>query len=374
MASDGMDIGQTISFSSTPHLSTVYKMLQKGVYGLQARILRGDCNCHGCHTLAVGPAFGRRISKIEVSKVDNCCLQFEVHRNALIRYEEVKSLQGCIRDLIRVQAALQGLGRLMENSTAPPDSEQAEPILQKLQSELAHVARLTTMGELTATIAHEINQPLGAIVNNGNLCLRLLANKAAGHPDMQEALSDIVEDANRANAILARVRAMTKRAPSEKSVLQLKGIITDVIVLARHELDKYSIEVHTKLLEGLPRILGDRIQLQQVFLNLVINSIEAMARSEKNGRVLTISGKSDHLNLQFAALITVHDNGVGFPPGDEDRIFEPFYTTKPLGMGMGLRISRSIVEAHGGRLWAKSTGSEGATFSCLLPAELSKES
>lgn len=262
----------------------------------------------------------------------------------------------------------------MENAPRTTESERIEPALQKLQSELAHVARLTTMGELAASIAHEINQPLGAIVNNGNLCLRLLANKPAGYPEMREALSDIVEDANRANAIVARVRAMTKRAPTEKTALQPKAIIADVIVLARHELDNYSIEVRTKLSEGLPRVLGDRVQLQQVFLNLVMNSIEAMAGKNATARrILTISGEQGQLNLRPAALITVHDNGVGLPSGFEDRIFEAFYTTKPQGMGMGLRISRSIVEAHGGRLWAKSAGSEGATFSCLLPAEPSKE-
>ncbi|HUA64440.1 MAG TPA: ATP-binding protein [Alphaproteobacteria bacterium] len=305
--------------------------------------------------------------------MDRFHTQIEVHSKASIRHQEVKWLQGCIRDLIRVQMALQGLGRLMETTATTTEPGPAEPAMQKLQSELAHVARLTTMGELAASIAHEINQPLGAIVNNGNLCLRLLANKPAESPEMREALTDIVEDANRANAIVARVRALTKRAPSEKTALQLKSIIADVIVLARHELDKYSIEVRTKLSDGLPRVLGDRVQLQQVFLNLVINGIEAMARAEGTRRVLTISGEPDQLNLRPAALITVHDNGVSFPPGDEDRIFEAFYTTKPQGMGMGLRISRSIVEAHGGRLWAKSAGSGGVTFSCLLPAEPSKE-
>ncbi len=298
--------------------------------------------------------------------------QLEVHSNATVRYEEARWLQGCIRDLIRVQVALQGLGRLIENAPATTDSEPVEPALQKLQSELARVARLTTMGEFAASIAHEVNQPLGAIVNNGNLCLRLLANKPA-ESEMRDALTDIVEDANRANAIVARVRAMTKRSQSEKTALQLKGIIADVTVLARHELNKHSIEVHIKLSEGLPRVLGDRVQLQHVFLNLVINSIEAMAGTDANGRLLTISGEPGQLNLRPAALITVRDNGIGLPPGFEDRVFEAFYTTKPLGMGMGLRISRSIVEAHGGRLWAKPAGSGGATFSCLLPAEPTKE-
>jgi C4-dicarboxylate-specific signal transduction histidine kinase len=299
-------------------------------------------------------------------------LQLAVHSNPTGRKEEVRHLQNCISNLIRVQVALQGLGRLMKNAPVTNEPKRTESTMQKLQSELAHVTRLTTMGELAASIAHEINQPLGAIVNNGNLCLRLLADKPAERTEMRDALSDIVDDANRANAIIARVHAMTKRTTLEKAVLQLEEIIADVIVLARHELDKYSIEVCT-VLSGLPSVLGDRIQLQQVFLNLVINSIEAMAGITSVHRVLTISGGHGELNTGPAALITVQDNGVGFPADTEHRIFEAFYTTKPQGLGMGLRISRSIVESHGGRLSAKSDGSSGATFSCLLPAVLSKE-
>jgi hypothetical protein len=305
--------------------------------------------------------------EIELFRTDNFGEQLAVQNNPTVRIEELRHLRNCINDLIRVQVALQGLGRMMETAPVTAEPRRAEACVQKLQSELAHVARLTTMGELAASIAHEINQPLGAIVNNGNLCLQLLADKPE-FPEMREALSDIVDDANRANAIVARVRAMTKRTASEKSTLQLEGILSDVIVVARHELDKYSIEVRTKETESLPRVLGDRVQLQQVFLNLIINSIEAMAGIETANRVLTISGKSDQINAVSAALVTVHDNGVGFAPGAEHRIFEAFYTTKPQGMGMGLRISRSIVEAHGGRLWAKSAGTEGTTFSCLLPA------
>lgn len=283
-------------------------------------------------------------------------------------------MQNCISDLIRVQLALQELGQLAEHAAAP-EPRRAETALQKLQSELAHVTRLTTMGELAASIAHEINQPLGAIANNGNLCLRLLAGKTATHEstDMREALSDIVQDANRANAIVARVRAMTRRTPSEKALQQLPAIIADVIMLARHELDVHSIDIRTKMSADLPGVLGDRIQLQQVFLNLFMNSIEAVAGIAVAQRILTVSGERGELDEEPAALITVHDSGAGFPPEAEHRIFEAFYTTKPHGLGMGLRISRSIVEAHGGRLWAKSNPGKGATFSCLLPAARIKE-
>jgi signal transduction histidine kinase len=340
---------------------------------LQARILHDDSHCHGRIIRDGGPAIARPVWKPKFSERKNLNLKLVVHSNPTVRIEELKYLQNCINDLLRVQAALQGLGRLMENGPMTAEPKRAESALQKLQSELAHVARLTTMGELAASIAHEINQPLGAIVNNGNLCLRLLASRPTEHPEMRDAISDIVEDANRANAIVARVRAMTKRTASEKTALQLEGIISDVIVLARHELDKYSIEVHTLLSDNLPRVLGDRVQLQQVFLNLVINSIEAMAGIAAVRRILTISGKRGDLKTGHAALVTVHDNGVGFPREAEDRIFEAFYTTKPQGMGMGLRISRSIVEAHGGLLWAKSALGEGTTLFCLLPTIPPKE-
>jgi C4-dicarboxylate-specific signal transduction histidine kinase len=242
--------------------------------------------------------------------------------------------------------------------------------LQKLQGELAHVTRLSTMGELAASIAHEINQPLGAIVNNGNLCLRLLRANPVLSRDMREALSDIVSDGNRASAIVARIRAMTMRAPSEKIALQLEPVIADVLVLARRELDEHGIEARMAFSAHLPSVLGDRVQLQQVFLNLVMNGIEAMSHVAAGRRVLTICGESSDLNGQPAVLITVHDFGAGFRPQDEHRIFDAFYTTKPHGMGMGLSISRSIVYAHGGQLWAKSIDGMGTTFSCALPANL----
>ncbi|HTV39408.1 MAG TPA: ATP-binding protein [Candidatus Sulfotelmatobacter sp.] len=302
--------------------------------------------------------------------MDNFCLQLEVHSNPTRLNQEIRSLQNCISDLIRVQLALQELGQLREHGPTSTEPRRAEAALQKLQSELAHVARLTTMGELAASIAHEINQPLGAIVNNGNLCLRLLGDTSAAREsvEMREALADIVQDANRANAIVARVRAMTRRTPSEKALQQLPAVIAAVILLARHELDNHSIDVRTKMAADLPGVLGDRVQLQQVFLNLVINSIEAMAGVAEAQRILTISGERGKLDGEPAALITVHDSGAGFPPDAEHKIFEAFYTTKPHGLGMGLRISRSIVEAHGGRLWAKSARGKGTTFSCLLPA------
>jgi PAS domain S-box-containing protein len=246
---------------------------------------------------------------------------------------------------------------------------QAEEALHKAQVELSHVTRVMTMGELTASIAHEINQPLGAIVNNSNVCLGLLAQASSPNDDLREALSDILNDANRASSIVARIRAMTQHALLEKTSLQLRDVIADVLALARRELAEHRIEVRTELPEDLPRVSGDRIQLLQVLLNLVMNGIEAMSGVAEKRRVLTIGGQRDELASRSAVRISVQDLGGGIKPEKMKHIFEAFYPTKPQGMGMGLRISLSIVEAHGGRLWAAPNAGPGAAFFFALPAE-----
>ena len=224
------------------------------------------------------------------------------------------------------------------------------------------------MGELAASIAHEMNQPLGAIVNNGNVCLRLAA-ASGDRDDMREALSDIVNDANRASTIIARIRAMTTRTLPGKTSLQLRDVIGDVLALARRELAERRIEVRTELPEDLPRVSGDRVQLQQVLLNLVMNGIEAMRGVEDERRILTIAGQRDESAGQPSVRISVQDLGSGIEAENMEHLFEAFYSTKPHGMGMGLRISRSIVEAHGGRLWAAPNAGPGAAFFFALPAE-----
>jgi len=225
-----------------------------------------------------------------------------------------------------------------------------------------------TMGELAASIAHEMNQPLGAIVNNANFCFRLAAASGDGH-DMREALTDIVNDANRASTIIARIRAMTTRALPGKTSLQLREVIGDVLALARRELAERRIEVRTELPEDLPRVFGDRVQLQQVLLNLVMNGIEAMSGVAGERRLLTIGGQRDGLDGRPSVRISVQDLGSGIEAENMEHLFEAFYSTKPQGMGMGLRISRSIVEAHGGRLWAAPNAGPGAAFFFALPAE-----
>ncbi len=243
----------------------------------------------------------------------------------------------------------------------------AEEALGKTRTELARVTRLTTMGELAASIAHEVNEELSAIVSKSNFCLRLRDATGGSPYEAREALLEIVKDADRASAIIARIRTMTQRSAPEKTALRVRDLVVDVLELARRELDQNGITVRTDLFEDLPDVSGDRVELQQVLLNLVVNGIEAMSRVEDGRRVLTICGERDELDGKAAVRIAVQDYGVGFSPEAIDRLFDAFYSTKPNGMGMGLQISRTIVEAHGGRLWATANAGPGATFLCALP-------
>jgi len=248
------------------------------------------------------------------------------------------------------------------------ERKRVEDRLLNAKAELAHATRMTMIGELAASIAHEINQPLGAIVNNGDVCLRLAAGAIGIHYEIREALSDMVNDANRASAIVATVRALAKRSTPTKTLLHFNDLVTDVLALARRELAERQIKVRNRVAEDLPRIFVDRVQFHQVLLNLVINAIDAMSTVEEKSRILTIWGKRDKLKGKPAVLVGVQDFGKGFAADEVDLLFEPFYTTKSHGMGMGLRISRSIVEAHCGRLWAQPNANRGATFLCVLPA------
>jgi PAS domain S-box-containing protein len=247
------------------------------------------------------------------------------------------------------------------------ERKRAEEALRQAQADLAHVSRLTTMGELTASIAHEVNQPLTAVVNNANASISLLPKDTTDLDEVRDALTEIIEDANRASDVIARVRQLAKRAPVEKSLLDLRDVVQDVLGLARFESATRRVTIHTDLPMDLPSVFGDRVQLQQVLLNLVINGMDAMNKIEESKRVLTIYGRRETHAGALEARLSVEDSGVGFKPAEVDRLFEAFYTTKPQGMGMGLAISRSIIEAHGGRLWAEPNQGPGATFLFTLP-------
>jgi C4-dicarboxylate-specific signal transduction histidine kinase len=239
--------------------------------------------------------------------------------------------------------------------------------LQKAQAELAHVTRVTTLGELAASIAHEVNQPLGAISNNVNACLRFLAAGPENLHEVKGALSDIVSGVDRANSIILRMRALAKKVPPEMTRLHLEEVVTDVLSLIHHELTRHDVTIHTELPKDLPPVPGDRVQLQQVLLNLVMNGVEAMNEVAEGERKISIRARRHEDNGGPAVLVSVQDTGAGLKPAEVDRLFEAFYTTKAHGLGMGLAISRSIIEAHGGRLWATTNAPQGAVFQFALP-------
>jgi PAS domain S-box-containing protein len=258
--------------------------------------------------------------------------------------------------------------------TAAVRAEQAERALHEARAELAHVTRVTTLGEVTASFAHEVNQPLAAIVNNANACVGLLTNGQELH-EVRDALSDIVSDAERASAIIRRVRALATRSSSERTTLRLDDIVADVVALATTEATARRVTIRTEVAADLPVVSGDRVQLQQVLLNLVVNGMDAMgAVQEERRRHLLIRGRPEVQDGDLMATISVEDHGIGLNDTQMERLFEAFYTTKPHGMGLGLAISRSIIEMHGGRLWAESNQGAGATFSFSVPAAASTAS
>jgi signal transduction histidine kinase len=223
---------------------------------------------------------------------------------------------------------------------------------------------MVTMGELTASIAHEINQPLTAVIANANACWRLLADASPDLDEVRAATRDIGEAGTRASAVISRIRALLQKTVPEQTILDINKVVLEVIGLTRSEVRAHQVAVQTDFLAGLPPILGDRIQLQQVLLNLIMNGIEAMSEVTIGRRLLLRS----QLYESHSVLVAVQDCGVGLDPQDLDHVFTTFFTTKPGGMGMGLAISRSIIEGHGGRLWAAVNPGPGATFHFTLPA------
>ena len=240
---------------------------------------------------------------------------------------------------------------------------QTEEFLQQAQ-DVARVNRVMLVGEMTASIAHEINQPLTGIIANAGTSLRYLAAQPPNLDEARTHLEFIVRDGNRAAGIISRIRALVKRAPPARSMLDINETILDVIALAQVQLQKNPIDVRTDLASDLPQVPADRVQLQQVILNLLVNAVEAMRETNGRSRELVVaSGTMD----QNKAFVEVRDSGPGLDPANADQLFNAFYTTKPEGMGMGLSISRLIVEGHGGRLWGTSNAPHGAVFRFTLP-------
>jgi len=267
---------------------------------------------------------------------------------------------------VRLLDELNLLRDLNERHELEKAKQALEERYHKVEMELAHVNRVTTIGQLAASITHEVNQPLGAMVNNASACVRWLA--AQNLEEAQRSAAMVVSDGQRAADIIGRIRALIKKEPPRTDGVEMNEAILEVMALTHGEVVKNGVAVQTHLAEGLPRIQGDRVQLQQVLLNLILNAVEAMSGVSAGARELRIGTGPDAAG---GVLVTVQDSGPGLQPESVDRLFDAFYTTKPGGMGMGLSICRSLVEAHGGQIWAAGAAGPGATVQFILPVGVS---
>jgi PAS domain S-box-containing protein len=245
------------------------------------------------------------------------------------------------------------------------DSKRAEEALQQAEADLARLNRVMLLGEMTASIAHEVNQPIAAVITNANAGLRWLGAQQPNGDEVRQALGRIVRDGTRAGEVIGRIRAHVKKMPPRRELLDINEAIREVIALTQTETQRNAVRLQSRLADGLPFVSADRVQLQQVMINLIINAIEAMAAASDGPREITIVSGIDDAN----DVVEVQDTGPGLDPEKLDRLFQSFYTTKPDGIGMGLAISRSIAEAHGGYLSATPNSPRGAVFRLTLPIE-----
>jgi PAS domain S-box-containing protein len=291
---------------------------------------------------------------------------YEVEFRILLRGGTVKYIHTVGHPVLN---ASEDLLEFVGSATDITSRKQAEEALRQAQADLAYVSRVTTMGELTASLAHEVNQPIAAAVTNANTCLRWLAADTPNLEEARAAATRIVKDGTRAGEIISRIRLLFKKGTPQHDLVDVNEVIGEMIVLLRGETTRYSISVRTELAADLPQVLGDRVQLQQVLMNLIMNSIDAMKDADGTRELAIKSQRAENEQL----LVSVSDTGVGLPPQQAEQIFNAFFTTKPQGTGMGLRISRSIIESHGGRLWAADNSPRGASFCFTLPAKTEKK-
>jgi PAS domain S-box-containing protein len=270
-----------------------------------------------------------------------------------------------VRDLVSPvieQGRASRLRGVMVDITCRRRAEQERERLHQLEADLARINRVTTLGELTASLAHEINQPIAAAAANAGACVRWLAGSEPDLEEARKAARRIVDDANRAAQIVQRIRLLFKKGVSQQGPVDVNEIVTEIVALARVEASRCGVSIRRELAPGLPRVQGDRVQLQQVVMNLVMNGIDAMKEVDGSRELMLAS----RLDGDGRVTVSVGDTGIGLPP-EATRIFDAFFTTKPHGTGMGLAISRTIVESHGGRLWASSNSGRGAVFRFALP-------
>ena len=268
-----------------------------------------------------------------------------------------------ISPLIGKSGKVVGASKIARDITA---TKRAEAELQQAQIEFARVARVTTLGELTAAIAHEVNQPLTGLVSSGNACLRWLSGEAPDLEAARRSIERMIRDGSRAGEVIGRIRAMVTKSKPQRDSLNINDAIMEVLALLQTEIRRNDISPYTELSNDLSLVWGDRVQLQQVILNLVMNAIEAMSGISQTRRKLLVSSVKDGQN---GVLVSIRDSGPGFDETAPDRLFEAFYTTKENGMGIGLAVSRTIIQAHGGRLWAMPSAPQGAIFQFTLPTD-----
>jgi PAS domain S-box-containing protein len=251
---------------------------------------------------------------------------------------------------------------------AEQEAERLEDALRTTRRELARVSRQTTMGAMAASIAHEINQPLSALVTNGGIGLRLLAKAGSDRDEVREVFKRIVDDGHRAGQIIASIRSMFGKDQRERFPVSINDLVHEVIALVHGEVESQRVAIRVELHQELPRVMADRVQLQQVLINLIMNAIEAMSSVANRERSLLVKSE---LHGERDVLIAIEDSGPGIDPNDMDRIFDAFFTTKAHGMGLGLSICQSIIESHGGRLWASTRRPHGSVFYIQLPSGVS---
>ena len=282
------------------------------------------------------------------------------YRRFLLRFVPLRDERGSIVEWYATSTDIEDLKRAEE------ELRRREARLRDAQMELAHANRVTATGQLAASISHEVSQPIAAALTNANAAWRWLGAEPPDLEEVGQALGRIVRDGRRASDIIGRIRALVRKAPPQNDQLDINETMLEVIALTRSELRSNGTSLRTRLADGLPLVPGDRIQLQQVMLNLILNAVEAMSGSSETARELLIRTEQDGPG---GALVAVEDSGPGLKPESLDRLFDPFYTTKPGGMGMGLSICRSIIEAHGGRVWATPNLPHGAAFQFTLPQQ-----
>ena len=266
-------------------------------------------------------------------------------------------LKETVQEVQRTNEALQAESR---------ERKRAEEASRQAQADLAHVSRVTAMGELTASLAHEVNQPIGAAVTNANTCIRWLARDTPNVEEARAAAMRSAKDGMRAAEIVSRIRLLFKKGTPQREFVDISEVVREMIVLLRSEARRYNIAVRTGLAEDVPPVLGDRVQLQQVLMNLMLNGMDAMKDVDGTRELAIKSQRAENEQV----LVSVSDTGVGLPLQKADQIFNAFFTTKSHGTGMGLRISRSIVESHGGRLWADNNSPRGASFCFTLSTKV----